>query len=329
MSTSVIIPDALENISQRYIEHLRNRKKRADEDLNKAKTQLETNQKAYDEALAWETIIDDYWVRVKNSDKKFQDAHRLILRLEILADIITENVGLVSEAIETLVCVVREMSKETDSLKNKVKDLQNRLSTAPNKANPYLKKIDELETLVDASIGANTAAIKDVLELLKEIYLLRISLEGKAEEKRIRIKLEERWSYIEVGHEGWMEFYYKIVILEYLTSKDNVRSLAANVHNLHEILHSDCAYPLSKFSDKEKEYLPFPLTESEDVPTFPLNKEEYYRSTQSQQDKAENKREAAKQKLDDATSHFKGTEARFKAVEAALKAAEAAKLATA
>jgi hypothetical protein len=329
MSTAVVIPDSLENISQHYIEHLRNREKRAKEDLDKAKTQLNTNEKAYNEAVAWETIIDDYWARVKNSDKKFHEAHRLIMRLENLAGIITENVGLVSEAIETLVCVVREMSKETDSLKNKVQDLLNRLSTAPNKANPYLKKIEELQKSVDESIGANAIAIKDVLDLLKEIYLLRIALEGKAEAQRIRIKLEERWSYIEVGHEVWMEFYHKIVILEYLTSKDNIRSLAANVHNLHELLHSDRAYPLSKLSDQEKEHLPFPLREPDDVPTFPLNNEPYYRSTQSQQDKAEDKREAAKQKLDAATSHHKGAEARHSAVAAALKAAEAAKLATA
>jgi hypothetical protein len=328
MSTSVVIPDALENISQRYIEQLRNREKRAKEDLVKATTQLDTNQKAYNEALAWETTIDDYWARVKNSDKKFQDAHRLIMRLEKLADIITENVGLVSEAVETLVCVVREMSKETDSLKIKVTDFQNRLSTAPNKANPYLKKIDELQTLVEASTGANTTAIRDVLELLKEIFLLRISLEGKVEAKRIRIKLEERWSYIEVGHEVWMEFYHKIVILEYLTSKENVRSLAANVHNLHELLHNDRAFPLSKLSDQEKEHLPFPLREPEEVPTFPLIKEQYYRSTQSQQDKAEDKREATKRQLDDASSNHKGAEARHKAVEAALKAAEDAKKAT-
>jgi hypothetical protein len=319
-------PDALENISQHYIDHLRFRKQRADEELKTARELQSANNDAFREANEWQASIHSYWQNLKATDKKYKDLHQSIEHAVKSAKIITQNTNEVQEAVETLVCVVRETSKETDSLKNKIHDLKNRLSTVTNKGNIYLALITDLEARVSDATKANEAAIRAVLDLLKEVYLLHISLSGVTILEKIRIKIEEHWLSLECGHETWMEFHIKINVLDYLSTHS--RGLAENLQYLLELLTQNHAYPLEDLSKTEKEALYIDLVEDDPIPTFPLKKEIYFRDTHKQHEDAEQRQEKAEKNKKTSDTFFEGAEARFKALEAALLAAGNAKVAT-
>ena len=198
--------------------------------MKKARALQSANNDALNEANNWQAAINSYWQNLKATEKKYKEVAQSIENGVKFAGVITENTHEVKEAVETLVCVVRETSKETDTLKNRIHDLKNRLSTATNKSNTYLALISDLEGKVADSAKANEAAIRAVLDLLKEVYLLYINLSGITIIEKIRIQIGEHWLSLECGHEIWMEFYNKIDVLKYLSTHS--RGLAENLRYL-------------------------------------------------------------------------------------------------
>jgi chromosome segregation ATPase len=321
-----VVPDAIDNISQRYIEHLRERRQRADEAYQKARGKKAANQLALTEAEEWKTLVREYWTRLLETDDKYDKLDITIQRLTELARVTTQNVHELSQAVETLVCIVREASAKTDALSQKVTRLRNRLSAVTNKNNGYLKLIAEMEAKVLEAATTNETAIKAVLDLLKDCYELHVQLEGRILAEKIRIRLEDPWTSIEVGDEESMEFYHKFLIVEYL--RDHYHGLEAHLEKLKELLEQNRAYPLADLSPQEREALPFRLDEDADVPTFPLPEQPYYENTEKQFEDARKRVKRARKRSQRTDSRYASAEARFKALDAALKAAGDAKVAT-
>ncbi len=315
--------DAIENISQRYISRLTTDSTLAQNDVKNAVAQLDISSKALALATEWKGVIETYWVNVKKSNNAYLEVEGFLNQLESLAKTVTKNGGIVAESIETLVCVVREMSLSTDKLKNKVRDLKNRLTTA-DANNTYLKKIKDFELKIEDATKANATAIRSVLDLLKQAYLMRVSLEGRISvTTQIEEKLADKWCVLEVGNDEWMEFYHKITIIKYLVEHD--RSLAQSVHWLSKLLKEDNAYELKA---DEASLLPLTLPPIGHVPTFPLSKETYYSNTEKafmEADMTFKKAESDKKK---AEINSEAKKARLDAISAALKAATEAKKAT-
>ena len=315
--------DAIENISQRYIYRLTTDSTLAQNDVKNATAQLEIATKAHAIASDWKGVIEPYWANVKKTNDAYLDIEDVLKQLEDLAHVVTKNGGIVAEAVETLVCIVREMSHSTDKLKNKVLDLKNRLSTAEAN-NTYLKKIKEFEAKVEDATKSNGAAIRAVLDLLKEAYLLRISLEGRISITDVQVKLEEKWCVLEIGNSEWMEFYQKITILKYL--KEHERSLAQSINWLGKLLKEDDAYALTPEVQK---HLPLTLPPIENVPVFPLTDETYYKNTEKEFQGAAAALKKAEWDKKKAEANREVKQARLDAINAALKAATDAKKLTA
>ena len=319
-----IVHDALENSAQRYLNKLRCNKQSAADTKQSALNNQAVNATALAEANAWKTIIDAYWENVQHTQAIYKDVDNSIQKLLRFSNVITDNVHQVRDSIEILVCVMREIAKQTDGLKKRIGDLKSRLS-GTNNNNAYYTLILDFETKVKEAIIASEAAIKAVLELLREIYLLSISLSGKVSVDRLHTHISDFQS-IEIGNMNWMEFFYKIDLPALWRSRNF--GLEENIKHLSLLLTKDMAYPLSSLSKPEIDSLPFLLTADAHVPTFPIDKQPYYISTQTQRDAADKKQKKAKENNDYAVSYLNRAEAQYSAADAALTSAEAAKTAT-
>jgi hypothetical protein len=311
--------DAIENISQLYIERLTEKAKSAQRDATSAGEDLKTATDSADAATAWKNLIDPYWKNVKNTNKIYLDTEILLSQLQRLAKVITGNVSIVADAVETLLCVVRETALSTDKLHNKMSDLKRRLQTAdPN--NGYLKKILEFDAKVSEAQKANVLAIRAVLDLLKEAYLLHFSLIDNIHIEKIKTEMDEHWHIIDIGNNEWMEFCHKIDILNYLVVHD--LSLVQSVAKIGVLLKNDHAYRLTA---DEAKHLPLTLPVNDAIPTFPLTKEVYYTSTEKEFKSAQAALKKANENKQSAIENNSAKKTKLDAINAALTAANNAR----
>ncbi len=321
----------IENISQRYIEHLRRKKNRASESLKVANIRLDAAKQAFSEMESWSLLIAEYKNRLVDTQEAYISADKLIEKLCNLSIVITENVGYFSEAVETLVCIIREMSQRTDKLKNKMYDLKTRLATA-DKTRKYYVKLDELDMNIDDATKSNVKAIRAVLDLLKETFMLNANLKGNMSEAMNQKLIDElnildkKLLLFQIGNTDWMEFFREIDVLQEFSSHN--RGLTDNVRHLKKLLDKNNAYHLH---DSEAKYLPFVLTPKDHMPNFPLSDEQYWKDTMAQYRDVHGKKDVidkfdkVKARLDTAQTNYDATKAKLDALEAALKAAENAK----
>lgn len=308
--------DAIENISQGYIERLTEEVKTAQRAATSAEEDLKTATEAAVAADAWKNLIHPYWANVKQTNKLYLDAESLLSQLERLSKVIMGNVGIVAEAVETLVCIVRETSLATDKLHNKIADLKRRLQTA-EPTNGYLKKIMEFDAKVSEAQKANVQAIRAVLDLLKESYLLHFSMIDHVRIEKIKTEMDAHWHIVEVGNDEWMEFCHKIDIIQYVVEHD--LSLAQSVAKVKHLLQNNNAYQLRP---DEAKHLPLELPADVSVPTFPLTEEDYYHRTKYQSEKANHDLKKAEHNKRRAAENNSAKKTRLDAINAALAAAK-------
>jgi archaellum component FlaC len=317
--------DAIENISQRYIEHLRVEKKKAEDRLDVANQRLSAASESLTEAIEWEDLLKTYWERVKTVEKTYHNIEKMLKKAATLAKVITSNTGYVAESTEALVCIVREMSAQTDGLKHMIHHLKNKLSTV-EKNNTYLKKILAFEEKVDDALKTNSEAIISVLDLLKEVYRLHVYMLGKSRDlphvKKFIVRLADDCQHFWVGDDSFMEFFYEIIVIIRLEKKVGLED---NIKELLCLLDRDNAY--THLSQKEEDALPLPLP-TEKPPTFPLHELAYYKNTKCEYEEAGDRLKTVTNRQKQMAEHAQTRQAQLDGIKAALAAAEKAKAAT-
>ncbi|MBL7818447.1 MAG: hypothetical protein JNL70_25775 [Saprospiraceae bacterium] len=314
------------NLSQEYIDHLKEETLRAQNRLNEEEKNYQVKLNERDDTKNWHDQIHAYWERINATEKA---AHKVFSDIDHLlsqAKKVNDNVEYTLEAIKLLVCNAREVSRvlatineDYDNLK---KDIDSKSKRDANfKPGQVMDKFNLLGTKLTAATQATDAAIVKVLDLAKAIFLLHHAIDSERRQ-----------------HQDWI---IDQVFAEYVDEGSGLKLIA-----LHETVEVRCGertvfepglqWNISKLKTLLEEGMPqpnwdtdgYPCQDSEDfVPTFPLRKGQnrYFDITQHQHCQALTEAEKAADALDDATQTKRLAESSYKAYVAALAAAQAAK----
>jgi hypothetical protein len=312
MSSVIHDSDPVANISQEYIEHLREAKKNAANALSTAETGLNAAKNALKEAQGWKDRIHEYWERVQKTEDQYKKIDRLISAFAETAGVVTDNADCVAEAVEVMVCMAREVAQHTDKLKKDLLDIIDKVSEA-DKSNPLLASMEELRSAIEEAIRTNSAAIKACLDVLKAAYLLHIQLMGKKRIEGLRFELVEKYrKVIVMGDEKDILWYF-----------EKNRGVDSNLDNLRAIFETGAAY---RVREKDSMFCP-PPEDDIDVICFPLENspDGYFKTTKEQNRAAKNWLEDAENKERIKQINYNRKKATYDGYDKALQAAENAK----
>lgn len=306
--------DPVANISQEYIEHLKAAEQNASAERAIAQAELTAATSARDEVQTWELNIDGYWDRVKATEKMYHEIEDLINDFKNTACAVVQNTYCVAESAEILACMVRQMSAQTDALKQAMRTTLDRVASA-SQNNAFRPFMNEFLAAVDDAITANVEAIKKSLDVLKAAYLLHISIKGRRRlaENDVRFPLDAKYRKIMLGNQT-------IEILPYL---DRDRGVESNLEHLLYIFTRGNAYPVGEDANA---LCPPPV--AGDIPLrFPLHNDPngYFHRTREQRDEARERLTTANWTVREKQGQFDRLNAKYASIQRSLAAALDAK----
>ena len=306
--------DPVANISQEYIEHLQGAKTQAAAERDIAQAGLTAATSARDEIQTWETNIDGYWDRVKAIEKKYREIEDMIGNFKNTACAVTQNSYCVAESTEILACMVRQMTAQTDSTKQAMRLVLDRVASA-GQGNAFRPFMNDFLAAVDEAITANTEAIKKSLDVLKLAYKLHISLKGKRRlaEPNVRFPLDDKYRKIVLENQT-------IEILPYLNQD---RGIESNLENLLYVFTRGNAYPVGEDANA----LCLPPAPGETLTHFPLHSspDGYFQRTHTHRQEARDRLLAANSAVREKQSQYDRINAKFASIQRSLDAALDAK----
>lgn len=169
-------PEESSSPSQHYIDRLKADLEEAKRCLDEAGAQAARAKAEYLDAEGWRNLLDAYYNRLEKTLAIAADVITLLNNTKNQASTVCSNIKCTVQALQLLTVDVKATSEATESLKQLIKNLLDRVDELngpvldPNTS--ILKCIMELKKAVDEALSANLNAIAAALEVLRLLHVL-------------------------------------------------------------------------------------------------------------------------------------------------------------
>lgn len=172
------LPIKKESLAQVYIDGLEIKLKAAENKLREMNAYYQGALNAYNEAKTWEDRIKKYWDSIQSTEDL---ADIVIADLDKLSNQIAcvcHNAGKYTEAVQVLICCVKDVGVVLEGITIEMRDLMARIDCAKSKepaldsSKSILKCLEDYRAKLDAALKQTLETLKLALALLKTAQLV-------------------------------------------------------------------------------------------------------------------------------------------------------------